>query len=83
MGAGIAGSHSVFEYLKHTAPRFVFSSRLSPQYSAAAMQAVKTLMEEPEWVQRLGEMSDFLRDQCRKGGLNIGLGKHAAVVSVF
>ena len=47
------------------------------------MQAVKTLMEEPEWVQRLGEMSDFLRDQCRKGGLNIGLGKHAAVVAVI
>ena len=47
------------------------------------MQVVKTLMEEPERVQRLSEMSDFFKGQCRMRGLNIGLGKHAAVVSVF
>jgi len=83
VGVGIVGSHSIIEYLKYTAPRFVYSPRLSPQYSAAAMQAVKTLMEAPERVQRLSEMSDFFRGQCRMRGLNIGLGKHAAVVFVI
>src|SRR6185436_5175215 len=52
-GGYIAGSKAVVEYLKYTAPGFVYSVGISPSNAAAALASFKLLEEEPERVARL------------------------------
>ena len=54
-GGYIAGSKPLVEYLKYTAPGFVFSVGISPPNAAAALASLRLLEEEPERVARLTE----------------------------
>ena len=46
------------EYLKYTAPGFVFSVGISPSNAAAALASLRLLEEEPERVARLARTPD-------------------------
>ena len=52
-GGYIAGSAALVEYLKYTAPGFVFSVGMSPPNTAAILAAVRVLKAEPERAIRL------------------------------
>ncbi|MEN9567761.1 MAG: hypothetical protein RLZZ69_2957, partial [Cyanobacteriota bacterium] len=52
-GGYIAGSSALVEYLKYTAPGFVFSVGMSPPNTAATLAAVRVLKAEPERVTTL------------------------------
>ena len=49
-GGAIAGSRALVEYLKYTAPGFVFANGITPANTAAALAAVRLLDAEPERV---------------------------------
>ena len=69
-GGYIAGGREFIEYLKYTAPGFVYSVGLSPADSAAALAALRVLELEPERVTRLrARAASFLR-RARERGLN-------------
>ena len=50
MGGYIAGSQALVEYLKYTAPGFVFAGGISPANAAAALAAVQLLEAEPDGI---------------------------------
>lgn len=82
-GGYIAGCKAVVEYLKYTAPGFVFSVGISPPNAAASLAALKLLEREPQRVKRLHENSALflsLAQQCR---LNTGLSKDTPVVPII
>ena len=54
-GGYIAGCKAVVEYLKYTAPGFVYSVGISPPNAAAALASLRLLEAEPERVARLHE----------------------------
>ena len=54
-GGYIAGSRALVEYLKYTAPGFVFANGITPANAAAALASVRLLDAEPERVTRLHE----------------------------
>ena len=54
-GGYIAGSKALVEYLKYTAPGFVYSVGISPPNAAAALASLRLLEEEPERVTQLAE----------------------------
>jgi 8-amino-7-oxononanoate synthase/acyl carrier protein len=81
-GGYIAGSHALVEYLKYTAPGFVFSVGLSPPNTAAAYAALQVLEKEPQRVTRLKEASRLFLTEAKRRGLNTGHSGETAVVPV-
>lgn len=82
-GGFIAASHAVVEYLKYTAPGFLYSVGLAPPLAAAALCALQLTAEHPDRVQTLRERSDALRAGFRATGWNIGASAHSAVVPLI
>ena len=71
-GGYIAGSRALIEYLKYTAPGFVYSVGMSPPNVAAALAAIRLMIKAPERVTRLHELSGLFLRLARERGLNIG-----------
>lgn len=82
-GGFVAGSHDLIEYLKHTASGFVYSAGLSPPSTAAALAALRLLKKHPQWVSKLQQNSQLVRDLARKAGLNTGASELSPVVPII
>ena len=59
-GGYIAGSDELIEYLKYTAPGFVYSVGISPPNAATALAALEVLQREPQRVARLRDVVEPL-----------------------
>jgi 7-keto-8-aminopelargonate synthetase-like enzyme len=73
----------VVEYLKYTAPGFVYSVGMSPQNTAATLVAIRQLRAEPERVARLHERSNLFLELAREHGLDTGQSKDSPVVPII
>ncbi|OGV79558.1 MAG: hypothetical protein A3K19_02630 [Lentisphaerae bacterium RIFOXYB12_FULL_65_16] len=82
-GGYIAGSTELIEYLKYTAPGFVYSVGMSPPNAAAALAALTVLQREPQRVVRLRELSALFLKLVREHGLNTGSAGGTPVVPVI
>jgi 8-amino-7-oxononanoate synthase len=82
-GGYIAGCKEVVEYLKYTAPGFVYSVGLSPANCAAALAALRLLREEPERVARLQANSRLFLQLAKERGLNTGMSDDTPVVPII
>jgi 7-keto-8-aminopelargonate synthetase-like enzyme len=82
-GGYIAGCQALVEYLKYTAPGFVFSVGMSPPNAAAALAAIRLLKAEPERAIRLQERAKLFLDLAREKGLNTGLSQNSPVIPII
>ena len=82
-GGYIAGTHAVIEYLKYSAPGFVFSVGITPANAAAALAAIQLLQAEPERITRLHARASHFLKLAREAGLNTGTSQHSAVIPVI
>jgi 8-amino-7-oxononanoate synthase len=82
-GGYIAGCKSVVEYLKYTAPGFVYSVGISPSNAAAALASIELLQRQPERVARLHERARLFLTLARKERLNTGLSKDTPIVPII
>jgi len=82
-GGYISGTAALIEYLKYTAPGFVYSVGLSPPNTAAALASLELLQEEPERVARLNHNSRLFLDLAKKANLDTGLSNYTAVIPVI
>ncbi|MFW6695378.1 amino acid adenylation domain-containing protein [Streptomyces sp. MAR4 CNX-425] len=83
LGGYIAASTAVVEYLKYTAPLYIFSTGIAPASSAAALEGLRVLREEPGLVARLRAVADHFRQGARERGLDTGLSHDSAIVPVI
>lgn len=82
-GGYIAGGAGLIEYLKYTAPGFVYSVGMSPPNTAAALAAVSLMRKEPERLALLHRRADLFLELCRKLGLNTGASRDSAVIPII
>jgi 8-amino-7-oxononanoate synthase len=82
-GGYIAGSGALIDYLRHSAPGFVYSVGLSPPVAAAALTALGLMREEPWRVERLQANGRCFLEAARAAGLQTGLSIGAAIVPVM
>jgi len=82
-GGYIAGSAELIEYLKYTAPGFVYSVGISPPNAAAALAALTLLQREPQRVARLNALSRLFIALARERGLDLGLAGGTPVIPVI
>ena len=82
-GGYIAGSAPLVEFLKYTAPGFVYSVGLSPANAAAALASITLLQEEPDRVAKLSNNAHLFLRLAKNAGLNTGLSNNTPVVPVI
>lgn len=81
-GGYIAGSAAMVDYLRHTAPGFVYSVGISPPLAAASLAALQALHEEPERVARLQANGASFLAEAKACSLDTGASIGAAIVPV-
>lgn len=72
LGGFIAGEEKVIHYIKHNARSLIFSASIPPANAAAALAALRILRTEPERVERLKYIGNYMRRELRRLGFNIG-----------
>ena len=82
-GGYIAGSKSLVEFLKYTAPGFVFSVGLPASGAAAALASIKIMDTQPERVARLRENAQLFLTLANERGMNTGTSQNTGVVPVI
>ncbi len=68
IGGFVAGDTDHIHYIQHTARSMMFSAALPPADAAAARMALRVMREEPERVQRLERLGDYLRRGLAEAG---------------
>ena len=72
LGGFIAGDEPVIHYIKHHARSLLYSASIPPSNAAAALAALNIMREEPERVQRLIDIGDYMRAGYKRLGFNTG-----------
>ncbi|HEY1785855.1 MAG TPA: aminotransferase class I/II-fold pyridoxal phosphate-dependent enzyme, partial [Pirellulales bacterium] len=82
-GGAISGSRALIDYLKYTAPGFVFANGITPANTAAALAAVRLLDSDPQRVARLAELAELFLSLAKERGLNTGNSHETPVIPVI
>lgn len=83
-GGYIAGSDALIQNLKYNAPGgILYSVGISPANTAAALEALKILQQEPERVKQLHDKSEFFLQEAKKRGLDTGPSENSPVIPVI
>jgi 8-amino-7-oxononanoate synthase len=72
IGGFIAGDEDIIHYIKHHARALIFSASIPPASAAAALAALEVIREEPERVQRVNEIGDYMRTNLNRLGYDTG-----------
>jgi 8-amino-7-oxononanoate synthase len=78
LGGHMAADKKVVEYVKHKSRPFIFSASVTPASAAVAYEALEILKEEPERVQKLKDIADYMRAGFRE--LNIPIGNSTTAI---
>ena len=81
-GGYIAAKAELVDWLRHTAPGFVYSVGLPPPLAASAMAALDILHAEPWRVKKLQANARLFRDLCRARRLDTGASAGLGIVPV-
>nr|WP_246503737.1 aminotransferase class I/II-fold pyridoxal phosphate-dependent enzyme [Plastoroseomonas arctica] len=82
-GGFIAGNRDLVDWLRHSAPGFVYSVGMPPALAAASTEALRILHAEPERVARLQANAALFRDALRARGFDTGASAGAAIVPLI
>ena len=66
LGGYMAASAEVISYVKHTSRPFIFSASIPPANVASAICALDILKNEPQRVQKLKDIADYMRGLLRE-----------------
>ncbi len=72
IGGFIAGERDVIHFIKHHARALIFSASISPANTAAALEALHVMKEEPHWIEQANQNGEYMRTEMRRIGLDIG-----------
>jgi 8-amino-7-oxononanoate synthase len=79
LGGFIAGDEPVIHYIKHHARALIFSASIPPSNAAAALAALQVMKEEPERIQRVNQIGDYMRKGFQQLGFNTGHSQTAVI----
>jgi len=79
LGGFIAGDEPVIHYIKHHARALIFSASIPPSNAAAALAALQVMKEEPERIQRVNQIGDYMRKGFQQLGFNTGNSQTAVI----
>ncbi|HEX8299806.1 MAG TPA: aminotransferase class I/II-fold pyridoxal phosphate-dependent enzyme, partial [Rubricoccaceae bacterium] len=71
LGGFVVGDTTVIDYIRHSASTHIFSASMPPANVATALACLDILESEPERLDRLAEISDYMRNGFRSLGFDV------------
>lgn len=71
LGGFVSGARDVIEFIRHTSSTHIFSASMPPANVATVLKCLDILETEPERLDRLWEISDYMREGFRNIGFNV------------
>lgn len=71
IGGFAVGDRDVIEYIRHEASTHIFSASMPPATVATVLKSLDILENEPERLDRLEEVSNYMRDGFRNLGFDV------------
>lgn len=72
LGGYVASTKTLVDYLIHKGRPFLFSTSHPPAVTAACIEAIDVLLEEPELIEKLWDNTKFFKEGLNKLGFNTG-----------
>lgn len=72
IGGFVAGDKEVINYIRHNARSYIFSASNTPAATAAAIEALHIIKEEPERLDNLWNVTNYALQNFRELGFEIG-----------
>jgi 7-keto-8-aminopelargonate synthetase-like enzyme len=72
IGGFIAADSDTINWLRHTCRTYIFSASNTPAATAAAMEALHILQQEPERIEKLWKVTNYALKRFREEGFEIG-----------
>ena len=72
IGGFIASDKDTINYLRHTCRTYIFSASNTPAATAAALEALHILQQEPERIEKLWKVTKYALRRFREEGFEIG-----------
>ena len=72
IGGFIAADADTINYLRHTCRTYIFSASNTPAATAAALEALHILQQEPERIEKLWDVTKYALKRFREEGFEIG-----------
>lgn len=72
IGGFIASDADTINYLRHTCRTYIFSASNTPAATAAALEALHILQQEPERIEKLWDVTKYALKRFREEGFEIG-----------
>jgi len=82
-GGYIAGCKALTDYLRYTAPGFVFAAAMPPPSAGAILAALELIEAQPERIARLRDNARLFLSLARERGLNTGASQDTPVIPVI
>lgn len=79
VGGYVAGKQELIDYLRHVSRAYIFSAALPPGQAAAANEAFKVILDEPERLQRLNRNTQMFISGLKAAGFDTMLTTTAIV----
>lgn len=71
LGGFLVGDRPIIEYIRHFSPAHIFSASMPPANVATVLKALEILKEETWRLDRLEEISNYMRTGLRELGFNV------------
>lgn len=71
LGGYVAASADVVDYIQHNSRPYIFCAAIPPANTAAALAALRVLKREPERVQALRDIANYVRKGLKERGLEL------------
>lgn len=71
LGGYVAGPKRVIDFIKHNSRPFMFAASITPASCAVALASLRKLEAEPERVDHLRALSDYMRNGLKARGMHI------------
>ncbi|MBO4570607.1 MAG: aminotransferase class I/II-fold pyridoxal phosphate-dependent enzyme [Bacteroidales bacterium] len=72
LGGFIAADSEVIDIIKHTSRSLIFSASMPPANVAAVSRALDIMLEEPERIEHLWDLTRYCQNRFREAGIDIG-----------
>lgn len=71
LGGFLVGNKEVIEFIRHKSPAHIFSASMPPANVATVLKSLEILQEEPWRLERLEEISNYMRSELKNLGFNV------------
>jgi len=72
IGGFVAGSREMINFIKHSARALIFTAAPTPAATAAVLKSLEIIEQEPDRMERLNHISEFMHNSFENMGFDIG-----------